>query len=249
MPFRKSQKKTEQQKDLCQPKKATHIPKRGRALLLGDKGTDEMKLQESGDIDALQRYRLVKDGRTFQNHQSGGKDPMILHHLYFIDEDLREVVQEEESIKVNDFETENKRRLDILSRKYWFSERRWWYYHSCLRQGLQQPGFDLWRSNPKWYMHKMLVEDCASRNGCCARSCGCCNNREPTPTRKLGVGHCTAECGCCTKARGFRVSEEDKNVLKKEFRELALQCPKHRLIRVASWGLVGDCYENPFDMI
>ena len=49
-------------------------------------------------------------------------------------------------------------------------------------------------------------------------------------------------CGC-------RVFEEDKNMLKKVFRELTLQCPKHWIIRVACWGLVGGNYEKPFDMI
>ena len=38
-------------------------------------------------------------------------------------------------------------------------------------------------------------------------------------------------------------------MLKKVFRELTLQCPKHRIIRVACWGLVGGSYENPFDTI
>jgi hypothetical protein len=34
-------------------------------------------------------------------------------------------------------------------------------YHSCLEDGYQLRGFELWRSHPKWYMHRDLIKDCA----------------------------------------------------------------------------------------
>lgn len=255
-PFHWSQKKAGKQQDLCQPKKVFNIPGAfnipgSKWKLVGDRDNTHDEIEQSGNIDALQRYRIIEDRGCVQydHPQVADKDPLISHHLYFIEEDLREVVQEEESIKLHDLNQHSAERMDVLSRKYWLLEQRWWSHYYCLRQTYQRPGFDLWRSHPKWYMHQVLKDDCASRNGCCARACGCCYLREPSPMRRLGLGHCTTECGCCCKARGFRISEEDKNVLKKEFREKTLQCPKHPIIRVASWGIVGGCYESPFDMI
>ncbi|CAG8214824.1 unnamed protein product [Penicillium nalgiovense] len=188
--------------------------------LIGDKTSEEVDLVRSGEINTLQRG------------------------------DLREVVQEEISIKEGaTLNKDTKDRLDALNAKYWFLEQKWWCYHSCLVDGHQLRAFELWRSHPKWYMHRVLVEDCASRNGCCARGCGCCLNRTTDPRRGLGVGNCTFECGCCCRARGFDVSKEDKRLLKEQHREEISKLARHRITRVALWGLVGDSYESPFDMI
>lgn len=59
----------------------------------------------------------------------------------------------------------------------------------------------------------------------------------------------TFECGCCCRARGFDVSKEDKRLLKEQHREEISKLARHRITRVALWGLVGDNYESPFDMI
>lgn len=121
-----------------------------------------------------------------------------------------------------------------------------------MEYGIQSRGFDLWRSHPRWYMHRELIKHCAGRQGCCARGCGCCVDRKIDPSRRLGVGHCTLECGCCRRARGFEVSEEDKKSLKEEFKNNKDSKRSYRLIRmrpVSIWGLTGDNWENPFDMI
>lgn len=176
--------------------------------------------------------------------------PFISHKLLFVEEELREVVQEEISIKEGSaLSKDAKERLNVLNAKYWLLEQMWWHYHSCLEAAYQLRAFDLWRSHPQWYMHYVLIEDCASRRGCCARECGCCLNRKIDPRRRLGVGHCTVECGCCRRARGFDVTKEDKKLLKEQCREELSSLHKHRIIRVAIWGLVGDSYESPFDMI
>lgn len=218
------------------------------AKLIGDKTSNEVNLEQSGDINTLQRYRL---GQYWsENKRFNTKPPFISHKLLFIEEDLREIVQEELSIKEGaTLNKDAKDRLDALNAKYWFLEQQWWCYHSCLLDGYQLGAFELWRSHPKWYMHRVLVEDFASRRGCCARGCGCCLNCTIDPTRGLGVGNCTFECGCCCRARGFEVSKEDKRFLKEQYREELSKLARHRITRVALWGLVGGSLENPFDMI
>ncbi|KAJ5731921.1 hypothetical protein N7493_003402 [Penicillium malachiteum] len=213
------------------PVSATDIVRVKGGCMAGDSDDqEENRLKQSGNTNALQRYRLVR-------------------HLNL--EHLREVVQEEISIQlgISGKDTQDSERLEILNKKYWLLEQKWWYSYLYLKDGCQRRAFDLWRSHTKWYMHQMLKDDCASRNGCCARGCGCCHLREPSPKRKLGVGHCTVECGCCRNARGFEVSEEDKRVLKKEYRAMMNRLPEHRIILVATWGVAGDCFESPFDMI
>ncbi|KAJ5699899.1 hypothetical protein N7536_002912 [Penicillium majusculum] len=142
----------------------------GRSLI-GDKTSEEVDLEQSGDINALQRYRFVLHWNKYRT-----RPPSFSRKLLFVEEDLREVVQEEISIKEG---------LDALNVKYWLLEQIWWHHRSCLEDGFQLRGFQLWRSHPKWYMHRVLVEDCAGRQGCCARECGCCLN---PPIRK-GAGN------------------------------------------------------------
>ncbi|OQE02632.1 hypothetical protein PENSOL_c002G04623 [Penicillium solitum] len=138
------------------------------AKLIGDKTSEEVDLEQSGEINTLQRYRLGQYWSQVERFNT--KPPFISHKLLFIEEDLREVVQEELSIKEGaTLNKDAKDRLDALNAKYWFLEQQWWCYHSCLLDGYQLEAFELWRSHPKWYMHRVLVEDCASRRGCCAR--------------------------------------------------------------------------------
>jgi hypothetical protein len=69
------------------------------------------------------------------------------------------------------------------------------------------------RKDPKWYMRKELVADCAGRNGCCSRGCGCCALRA-TESYERGVGHCTVECSCCVSFRGFEPSPMERQEIK-----------------------------------
>jgi hypothetical protein len=76
--------------------------------------------------------------------------------------------------------------------------------------------FDLWRSNPNWYMHPVLVADCIAKQGCCSRGCGCCrikskqrDIKQNNSYQKLGVGHCTLACEFCRKAHGFQLSLDE----------------------------------------
>jgi hypothetical protein len=210
----------------------------------GEKTETETKLERDGNINALQRYRYL----TWRN----SVHPESSCELLDTEENLREVVQEEISIKEGTATpgTNAEERLSILNKKYWLLSQRWWYCRSDL-ENFQLRGFIIWRSHPQWYMHLMLVEECAGRQGCCARGCGCCLDRKIPPSRSLGIGHCTLECGCCRRARGFEVSPTDKKLLKEQFKN-TVQERSYRITRyqrVSMWGLVGDSRKDPFDMI
>jgi hypothetical protein len=62
--------------------------------LRGDKSSVEARLEQSGEINTLQRFRLVEHW-----HEDKAGPANISHKLVFVEEDLREVVQEEISIK------------------------------------------------------------------------------------------------------------------------------------------------------
>ncbi|CAG8943261.1 unnamed protein product [Penicillium salamii] len=211
----------------------------------GEKPGAEVQLEKKGEINALQRYR-------YQKWLQNTTDPNISCELLDIEEDLREITQEELSIKEgcpapgrNPTE-----RLRLLNANFWLKSLKWWYCRSNL-EDFELRAFKLWRLNPRWYMHRALVEECIGRQGCCARACGCCQKREISPGRSLGVGHCTLECACCRKSRGFEASSKDKKFLKEQFKS-AVKEPSHRVTRysqVSIWGLVGDSEEDPSNMI
>jgi hypothetical protein len=102
-------------------------------------------------------------------------------------------------------------------------------------------------------MHRDLIKDCAGRQGCCARACGCCVNRNIDDSRTLGAGHCTLECGCCERARGFRVSNEEKKRLKELYKikrqKEGADFRSNSITRLSIWGLFGNSWKDPFDMI
>lgn len=83
------------------------------------------------------------------------------------------------------------------------------------------------RKDPKWYMRRELVNDCANRGGCCGRDCGCCAFRAKQSYEK-GIGHCTVECFCCVGSRGRRPSPEEKrDILKRMTMDLKCDIATH----------------------
>lgn len=222
--------------------------RRKGAPLPGDKSPYETRRERSGEIAALQRYRFGQ-----HMNQSNPEPHFLSHKLLVTEKDLREVVQEETSTKEEKSpgakSKDTQERLDSLNTKYWLLVQKWWYHRSCLQDRYQLRAFELWRSHPRWYMHPVLVEDCAGRLGCCSRGCGCCRNRKLDPTRALGLGHCTFECGCCRKARGFDIPKEDMALLKEQCRKDISHVNRHRIRQVSIWGITGDSYESPFDLV
>ncbi|CAG8924277.1 unnamed protein product [Penicillium salamii] len=200
-------------------------------IIPGDKAKIEVELERNGDFNALQRYRYV----TLRKHTVR---PDTAPRLLDTEEDLREVVQEEMSIKNGTVTPETEERLRVLNAQYWRLSQQWWSSRSRLSH-VQLRAFTLWRSQSDWYMHPNLVEFCAGRQGCCARGCSCCTNRKVDPSRSLGIGHCTVECSCCRKARGFEVSPDEKKKLKAQ---LKIELPEMdfytcRMKLVSIWGL------------
>lgn len=191
----------------------------------------DASLEKYGDFDSLQKFRLtvvnyyMKHDPRLNNFNLG----KLLQGIFAFDLTLRYYVQREEYLKQKCHELQLKEMtkgeekqlkhylslLKICSRGYWCDERRLYKLESMLPAGPFRRAYDTHRSNPKWYLHPDLRNDCAGRGGCCGRQCGCCEKREPTPQRPRGVGHCTVECGCCATARGFEIqpSRTDKTWL------------------------------------
>ncbi|CAG7933918.1 unnamed protein product [Penicillium olsonii] len=231
--------------DNSSPAKQGKQPVPNDMLIGGEKTEVEIKLERDGDINALQRYRYL-------NWRENATHLDVSNELLDTEENLREVVQEELAIKEGDAPpgTNTQERLGILNTKYWLLSQRWWYCRSGLGD-CQSRAFNLWRSHPRWYLHSSLVEECAGRQGCCARGCGCCQNRKLLPSRSLGAGHCSLECACCRKARGFEVSVVNKKLLKEQIKK-NLENRGNRITRyrlVSIWGLVNNSQKSPFDMI
>ncbi|KAJ5424736.1 hypothetical protein N7445_010709 [Penicillium cf. griseofulvum] len=217
-----------------------------------EKTQDEIKLEQSGDIDALQRYRR----NVVHQMQYSYTDRAV--ELLRIEEDLRSTVQEEQILAQkpettrswpvyrNDIQAE----LQALNKRYWLLERQWWKVRNTFVEGPLIRAFDLWRSHPLWYMHQVLVEDCIRRGGCCSRSCGCCVDRKIDKTRQLGAGHCMVVCGCCHRARGFELTKKEKMAFLTDFHVVNDRSfYRQRINRVSIWGLSLDSHDSPFDMI
>lgn len=179
-----------------------------------------------GSFNSTQRFRLSvgeyylkSDGHVNYRFPDGYINDIIRENIM-----LRQITQEEENVsemygalKSETTTEENKmqlskwlQRLEDLSRQYWFHERDLYQLESRFPAGSYRRAYDAWRSNPKWYLHPDLSNDCAGRGGCCGRDCGCCETRHELPGRRRGAGHCTAECGCCAKARGFDLTDKEK---------------------------------------
>ncbi|KAJ5601146.1 hypothetical protein N7510_010680 [Penicillium lagena] len=138
-----------------------------------------------------------------------------------------------------------------FAKEYWFLERQWWETKASFKDSTLTRGMDLWRSHPKWYMHRVLREDCVGRGGCCGRNCGCCSNRQNI-LRKFAIGHCTVECSCCERARGFELDPKQKAQIQETFKlELAGPHPwyYYRILLASFLGLMAGNDGNPFDLI
>ncbi|CAG8240000.1 unnamed protein product [Penicillium nalgiovense] len=104
----------------------------------GEKSETEIKLERNGNINALQRYRYL-------TWRKNAIHPEVSYELLDTEESLREVVQEEISIKEGTATSgvNAQERLRILNTKYWLLSQRWWYCRSDL-EDLQLRAFKLW---------------------------------------------------------------------------------------------------------
>ncbi|KAJ5853449.1 hypothetical protein N7534_005992 [Penicillium rubens] len=171
-------------------------------------GTKEHELRQSGDINALQRWRYER--HVYEQDLDEAEDRLA--EFLDVETGLREIAQRE--IRLGERFRQDPARynqeLEIANREYKRLEHEWRMIRDSFSDGPLVRGFEFWRGNPKWYMHRVLREDCAGRGGCCGRECGCCLNRKLFGGRARAAGHCTVECGCCQKAGGFELSEDEK---------------------------------------
>lgn len=221
------------------------------------------------DLAGLQRYRLQRYRLQRYNFISLPNNEIENDHQHMCtlvdtEQSLRETAQKEEFIqqlvkerKEHHMGENTSATLKDLAREYWVLERVWWRSWREIREsgGYLTRGFEQWRSYPQWYLHKVLREDCAMRDGCCSRDCRCCAKRAHqspyTSSRKLGVGHCTVECACCIKHRGFDLKASEKPPVNDTARVSGAYEDSRYAIKLRDtciWGVPGNS-EPPSDQI
>ncbi|CAG8900334.1 unnamed protein product [Penicillium egyptiacum] len=173
----------------------------------GMEGTKEHELKQSRDINALQRCRYER--YVYEQDLDEAEDRLA--EFLDLETGLREIAQREICLRGQFAQdpTRLEEAFEATQKEYKRLEHEWWMIRDSFSGPLER-GFELWRRNPKWYLHRVLREDCAGRGGCCGRDCGCCLERKLDWDRERAAGHCTVECGCCQNARGFDLSEDEK---------------------------------------
>ncbi|RHZ54837.1 uncharacterized protein CDV56_101464 [Aspergillus thermomutatus] len=111
-----------------------------------------------------------------------------------------------------------------------------WQLQEHMPSGPLRRAFLAWRSTPDWYLCDWLRRECASRGGCCGRSCGCCEKPRDTE-RVLNRGHCTPARSCCAQTHGETddAFEEKLDELETFFVEKDNMYAR-RLCRAYIWG-------------
>lgn len=216
----------------------------------------EKRLEKKGEIYALQAFRSKMSGR----HEIAYSRKEHVAEFLQSERRLREIAQREislaagierkspeEQAKIND-------KLDTLRADYFLEDLRRERLRSYFIDESLNRAFDLWRSHPYWYLHKTLIDDCATRGGCCGRACGCCRNRKLPPQRRSAVGHCTLECLCCQVSRDFE-SHRLGDTAKKWVNEMFPLDPQKnykyylKIMMASIYGIKLGSTHNPFDLI
>lgn len=184
----------------------------------------ESLLARHGSFRAVQKFRLYTFGLYCMRDNV---PPRVVEKICFgimrTETRLRQLAQREEdlrerysALKQKASSREDKKQLsewlqelEEIPKKYWFIERDLYQQEATLPRGGFVRAYKLWRSNPKWYLHPELANDCAGKGGCCGRDCGCCESRGRAMNRPGSAGHCTVDCGCCARSRGFDIDRKD----------------------------------------
>ncbi|CAG7922059.1 unnamed protein product [Penicillium olsonii] len=219
-------------------------------IRFSEKDETETRLEESGDLNTLQRLRYQKyrdETNSWEKTMRAllSTEELIRHasqHEECLNQFLRQCLDGSDKDKAITELTETRRLL-------WNLTRLWWLRRNVLGEGVVARALNLWRSNSMWYMHEVLVEDCARKDGCCSRGCGCCAKRHQTFTRPLTAGHCSIRCRCCISWRGFYLDREEENDIYDEF-QTREGLPSYDQIELASiWGLRLNCHKSPFNLL
>ncbi|KAJ5967690.1 hypothetical protein N7501_003938 [Penicillium viridicatum] len=220
---------------LWPPNPRSPYPESRARIHYSEKTTVETTLEQSRDLNTLQRFRYRVHKDTKYAHR------IPIRQLLDTEQDLRHYTQKELFAREHDDGSEEmKTWLNYVNKTIWQLTREWWNHRSEFGEGVVSRAFDLWRSHPAWYMHEVLVEDCGAGLG------GVDAVRSAS---YLEAGNCALTCGCCRTARGFELTKEEENEI-----YAALDFPAdnnfYDRIELASiWGLRLDSYESPFDLI
>jgi hypothetical protein len=209
-----------------------------------------MNLIKSGDIDALQRYRAsiwTRDEKEIIPHALG---------LLGLEYDLRHSAQFQAALKNKIAICQRRSEMQpILATfekeriQYWLKEREWYARRAFLPDSPFRRGMDLWRSKSTWYMHPLLVQDCAERGGCCGRQCGCCLARHDPSMRKLTAGHCTTACLCCEQTRGIELTFAQRQEVKELFNLSIDTYYSYRIVLASFQGLTKDSLNFSLNLV
>ena len=157
--------------------------------LLGEKTPQEAAIEQHNAFKALQLSRLKQWDKEL--------DCPPFATFLRTEEYLRKICQKEIALRKGSPTLAQARQLKEVNHDSWLLQREWRYWRRILIKdpSALERAFKQWRSNPRWYMHSILVEDCVNRGGCCSRDCGCCvsHERETSSIGELGIGHCTVE--------------------------------------------------------
>ncbi|CAG7972700.1 unnamed protein product [Penicillium nalgiovense] len=208
-------------------------------------------LIHSKSISSMARDIESLDIETYIDKQKGYLD--LLVEPIMSDYYVRELAQREETLEEKgqalrkmqntDEDEAELRKLDeeqkTLRKAYWYQEWKFYNWQGSI-PGLIKIAYETLRENPKWYMQKELTRDCAARGGCCGRGCGCCEKRESTPGRNMGVGHCTTGCGCCSNFRECELTEKEMGDITGALRATLNYSDRAYLLTLSRAYLLGD---------
>lgn len=122
----------------------------------------ERFLEKIGAVRALQTWREV----VSTEHE---KQEIAFTEIFSTGMFMRTLVQRETSrmneLAVTDDDStrqEIETELARIQETYWIHERYWnWLRMALVPPNAMSRGFNLWRSHPRWYLHRALRQDCA----------------------------------------------------------------------------------------
>jgi hypothetical protein len=121
----------------------------------GERTEDEIALEKRGNLNTLHRYRY----RVYRNTTSSSS--ALVQNILSTEEELRYIIQNGVYFKEGD----TQETINYVHRQVYMFTMEYWRYRRELT-GVLGRASDRWRSNPSWYMHRVLVADCVAKQGC-----------------------------------------------------------------------------------
>ena len=158
----------------------------------------------------------------------------IMRDLVFTEYQFRYQVQLVESMRKSTQASDDGRQIELerISRICGEQERKLYLKERALPAAIANVYHRI-REDDRWYLRPLPVADCAAMGGCCARSCGCCQNRLPDLPKRGMSGHCSLACTCCDKAKGYSYDRDRISFIDSEYRSALESTNPALLARVA----------------